>query len=124
VFNDGAFDALRDKKQNAINAIRLEHGQPILFNGGTQQVARRDGSLQITDAGDGDAVVHDAHTADPSHAFALSRLSAQPTGPTPIGVFRDVSRAVFGEDFPRERAGAGPDALDALLNRGDVWTVT
>ena len=28
VFNDGAFDALRDKKRGAVNRIRLEHGQP------------------------------------------------------------------------------------------------
>ncbi|MFL5817437.1 MAG: 2-oxoacid:ferredoxin oxidoreductase subunit beta, partial [Conexibacter sp.] len=40
VFNDGAFDALRDKQQNAINAIRLEDGKPITFNAGTQQVVR------------------------------------------------------------------------------------
>ena len=31
VFNDGAFDALRDKKQGAVNRIYLEHGQPIRF---------------------------------------------------------------------------------------------
>jgi 2-oxoglutarate ferredoxin oxidoreductase subunit beta len=29
VFNDGAFDALRDKKQGMVNRILLEHGQPI-----------------------------------------------------------------------------------------------
>ena len=31
VFNDGAFDAVRDKKQKEANQIRLEHGQPIRF---------------------------------------------------------------------------------------------
>ena len=93
VFNDGAFDALRDKKQNAIHAIRLEHGEPITFNGGTQQVVRDGGfGLRIADVGDGEPVVHDAHDPDPSLAFALSRLSLQPTGPTPIGIFRSVQR--------------------------------
>ena len=29
VFNDGAFDALRDKKRGAVNRIYLEHGEPI-----------------------------------------------------------------------------------------------
>ena len=77
VFNDGAFDALRDKKAGAINAIRLEHGQPVTFNGGTQQVVRdaATGDLRIADAGDGEPIVHDAHRDDPSLAFALSRLA-------------------------------------------------
>jgi 2-oxoglutarate/2-oxoacid ferredoxin oxidoreductase subunit beta len=128
VFNDGAFDALRDKKQNAINAIRLEHGRPVVFNGGTQQVVRDpDGRLRIAAAGDGEPIVHDAHREDPSLAFALSRLSAQPTGPTPIGIFRSVERPVSGLDLGRElagnREGVGIADLDALLHAGDTWTV-
>src|SRR6478735_5126770 len=31
VFNDGAFDALRDRAQGALNRIPLEHGEPIRF---------------------------------------------------------------------------------------------
>jgi 2-oxoglutarate ferredoxin oxidoreductase subunit beta len=128
VFNDGAFDALRDKKQNAINAIRLEHGQPVVFNGGTQQVVRDpDGQLRIAAAGDGEPIVHDAHREDPSLAFALSRLSAQPTGPTPIGIFRSVERPVSGLDLARELAAnrerVTESDLDALLHAGDTWTV-
>src|SRR5947199_674066 len=39
VFNDGAFDLLRDKPQGAHNQIRLVHGQPILFDEGRRCVA-------------------------------------------------------------------------------------
>jgi 2-oxoglutarate ferredoxin oxidoreductase subunit beta len=129
VFNDGAFDALRDKKQFGINAIQLEHGQPITFNGGTQQVVRdpATGDLRITEAGDGEPLVHDAHRDDPSLAFALSRLSMVPNGPTPIGIFRSVQRPVSGQDLARElaanRADVGPAQLDGLLRAGDTWTV-
>jgi 2-oxoglutarate ferredoxin oxidoreductase subunit beta len=129
VFNDGAFDALRDKQANAINAIRLEHGQPITFNGGTRQVVRDAGTgdLRITEAGDGEALVHDAHREDPSLAFALSRLSLVPSGPTPIGVFRDVAHSVSGLELTQQlaanRAEAGTAELDALLHAGDTWTV-
>ncbi|MEA2126398.1 MAG: 2-oxoglutarate/2-oxoacid ferredoxin oxidoreductase subunit beta [Solirubrobacteraceae bacterium] len=123
VFNDGAFDALRDRKQNAINAIRLEHGEPITFNGGTQQVVRdaTTGELRITAAGDGEPVVHDAHRDDPSPAFALSRLSLVPDGPTPIGIFRSVERPVHGASVAG--GGAGEAELDALLSAGDTWTI-
>jgi 2-oxoglutarate ferredoxin oxidoreductase subunit beta len=132
VFNDGAFDALRDKKANAANGIRLEHGRPIRFGLENERCVVRgaDGDLRIAEVADvapEAIVVHDAHREDPSLAFALSRLSAQPTGPTPIGIFRSVQRPVSGRDLGRElarnRAGAGEADLDALLHSGDTWTV-
>jgi 2-oxoglutarate ferredoxin oxidoreductase subunit beta len=119
VFNDGAFDALRDRKQGAVNRIPLEHGQPIRF--GDRGVVRdADGSLRIAD--EGDFVVHDAHREDPSLAFALSRLSLTPDGPTPIGIFRSVRRPVWGRDLPPART-LGEQDLDAVLGAGDTWTI-
>ena len=129
VFNDGAFDALRDKQANAVNAIRLEHGEPIVFNGGTQQVTRdpATGELRIADAGDGEPVIHDARREDPSLAFALSRLSLVPNGPTPVGIFRSVQRATPSRELTRRlaanRVNAGDADLDALLSAGDTWSV-
>ncbi|HWK30386.1 MAG TPA: thiamine pyrophosphate-dependent enzyme, partial [Solirubrobacter sp.] len=121
VFNDGAFDALRDKTRGAVNRIYLEHGQPI------QGVVRgADGALRL--GSDGAPVVHDAHRDDPSFAFELSRLSASPDGPTPIGIFRDVARPVSGLELGRQladaRAAADDAALDAALSAGDTWTVS
>jgi 2-oxoglutarate ferredoxin oxidoreductase subunit beta len=131
VFNDGAFDALRDKKQGAVNRIPLEHGQPIRFGAeGENGVVRgADGDLQlapVADVGEDALVVHDAHRDDPSLAFALSRLSSSPDGPTPIGVFRDVRRPVSGRELTRElhAVEAGDEELDALLHAGDTWTVS
>jgi 2-oxoglutarate ferredoxin oxidoreductase subunit beta len=119
VFNDGAFDALRDRKQGAVNRIPLEHGQPIRF--GDRGVVRdAGGSLRI--AGEGDFVVHDAHREDPSLAFALSRLSLTPDGPTPIGIFRSVRRPVWNHGLEPTRR-LGEDELDALLGAGDTWTI-
>jgi 2-oxoglutarate ferredoxin oxidoreductase subunit beta len=120
VFNDGAFDALRDKKRGAENRIPLVHGEPIRF--GEHGVVRdADGQLRIAD--EGDFVVHDAHRADPSLAFALSRLSLSPDGPTPIGIFRDVRRPVWNRDLPVRPERLGDAELDALLGAGDTWTV-
>jgi 2-oxoglutarate ferredoxin oxidoreductase subunit beta len=119
VFNDGAFDALRDKKQGEVNRIYLEHGEPI------KGVARREGSLHLGE--DGEPVIHDAHRDDPSFAFALSRLSSSPDGPTPIGIFRDVRRPVSGRDLGSAladaRASADDAKLDALMRSADTWTV-
>jgi 2-oxoglutarate ferredoxin oxidoreductase subunit beta len=84
-----------------------------------------DGSLRL---GSGGApVVHDAHCEDPSFAFALSRLSSSPDGPTPIGIFRDVQRPVSGSELTHElaaaRAAANDASLDALMRAGDTWTI-
>jgi 2-oxoglutarate ferredoxin oxidoreductase subunit beta len=137
VFNDGAFGALTEKGTREHNLIRLEHGQPIRFGpDGEHGVVRGDdGQLQIARVGDdgedgvdeGALVVHDAHCADPSLAFALSRLSAGPAHPTPIGIFRSVPRPVWGAERGRElaaaRAGFGEAELEGLLQSGDTWTV-
>jgi 2-oxoglutarate ferredoxin oxidoreductase subunit beta len=132
VFNDGAFDALRDKKANAVNAIRLEHGQPIRFGVERENgvVRGEDGDLRIVpvaEVGEDALLVHDAHRDDPSQAFALSRLAMVPNGPTPIGIFRSVERPVSGRELTRQlaanRASVGAAELDALLRAGDTWTV-
>jgi 2-oxoglutarate ferredoxin oxidoreductase subunit beta len=119
VFNDGAFAALRDKKQGEVNRIHLEHGEVI-----RGVVRSADGDLQI--GGSGAPVVHDAHRDDPSFAFALSRLSSSPDGPTPIGIFRDVARPVSGRALAQELQTARPGTaeLDALLRGGDTWVVS
>src|SRR5436189_6470292 len=39
VFNDGAFDAVREKHTAVHNQIRLVHGQPVIFDEGTRCVS-------------------------------------------------------------------------------------
>jgi 2-oxoglutarate ferredoxin oxidoreductase subunit beta len=138
VFNDGAFDALRERAQGALNRIPLVHGQPIRFGAGTagdvargeRGVARgADGDLQLVDVasvGEDALLVHDARREDPSLAFALARLATAPTEPTPIGVFRAVERPLHGAAAVRnpERAVADSAALAALLHGGDTWTIS
>jgi 2-oxoglutarate ferredoxin oxidoreductase subunit beta len=76
---------------------------------------------------DGEPVIHDAHRDDPSFAFALSRLSSSPDGPTPIGIFRDVQRPVSGRELgtalAAARANANDANLDAVMRAADTWTV-
>ncbi len=129
IFNDGAFDAVRGNKANQ---IRLEHGKPIRFGEeGEKGIVQRDGlQLQVADVadvGEDALVVHDAHRDDPSLAFALSRLAHTPTGPTPIGLFRQVERPVYGLEMQRQIDDAtlrrGEGDLQALITGGDSWTV-
>jgi 2-oxoglutarate ferredoxin oxidoreductase subunit beta len=133
VFNDGAFAAVRDKQHGAReNQIRLEHQQPIRFGAEGEKgvVQEPDGSLRVVDVdevGEGNLLVHDAHRQSPSLAFALAHLSERPTGPTPIGIFRDIERPVYGEametqlEMATDKLGTGD--LGKLLHSGDTWTV-
>jgi 2-oxoglutarate ferredoxin oxidoreductase subunit beta len=133
VFNDGAFAAVRDKQAGAQkNQIRLRHGQPIRFGEEDENgvVQEPDGSLRIVDvdeAGQERLLVHDAHRESPALAFSLAQLSHQPTGPTPIGIFREVQRPVYGEAMERQLEAAkrqlGEGDLGKLLRSGDTWTV-
>jgi 2-oxoglutarate/2-oxoacid ferredoxin oxidoreductase subunit beta len=128
VFNDGAFSALTEKEVKDLNQIRLEDGQAVRFGpGGERGVARgRHGGLEIVDVaevGEDALIVHDPHRPDPGLAFSLARLAEDPTGPTPIGIFRDVERPVFGRNG-RERSGPASEAdLAELLVSSDTWTV-
>jgi 2-oxoglutarate ferredoxin oxidoreductase subunit beta len=133
VFNDGAFDAVRAKGQRELNQIRLEHGKPIRFGADGERGVMRgsDGRLElvdVADVGEDAVVVHDAAREEPSLAFELAHLAARPTGPTPIGVFRSVSRPVYGQDLANEleeaRAKVGPEELEKLLHAGETWTVS
>jgi 2-oxoglutarate/2-oxoacid ferredoxin oxidoreductase subunit beta len=139
IFNDGAFEVLKDKDTAQEAVIRLEHGSPIRFgapleNGlGSQGVTRNPATgdlevVRVTPENEPSILVHDAHTASPTNAFALSRLADPDTlRHTPIGVFRDVERPVYDTlmadqlDTAVERHGKGD--LSALLAGGDTWTV-
>jgi 2-oxoglutarate/2-oxoacid ferredoxin oxidoreductase subunit beta len=130
VFNDGAFDLLREKPQGAHNQIRLVHGEPIIFDEGQRCVAvGENGRLVIANTSEvteDRIVVHDVH-GRPSLAFALAHVSHGPTEPTCIGVFREFERPVYGEAISAqlqsttERLGKGD--LEKLLSSGDTWTV-
>ncbi len=131
IFNDGAFAALKDPGEKDENQIRLKAGEPIVFGPEDERavVAEPDGSMAIVptaEAGDR-VVVHDPSRSEPTTAFALSRLSLNPTGPTPIGVFRDVDRPVYDDllrdQVTRARSERGEGDLAALLESGNVWEV-
>lgn len=133
VFNDGAFDGVLAKEHRAEMLIELTHGEPVRFgaNGERGVIIDERGCAQIVnvaDVGEDRLVVHDAHSADPSLAFALSRLAEQPTTPTPVGVFRSVERPSYGDEMARQIFAAqerqGPGDLQKLIESSPVWEVS
>jgi 2-oxoglutarate ferredoxin oxidoreductase subunit beta len=132
VFNDGAFEDVTGREKRVENMIDLHHGQPIRFgpDGSRGVVMGSDGQLrlvEVADVGEDAILVHDAHRADPSLAFALARLATDAHSPTPFGVFRSVERPDYGtavgNQLAASAAAKGPGDLAALLRSNGTWTV-
>jgi 2-oxoglutarate ferredoxin oxidoreductase subunit beta len=125
IFNDGAFDLLKDKDSRDDSGLRLESGQAMVFGTDSDKGVRRSatGGLEVCNATDPGVLVHDPTVEDPTTAFALSRLE----GVTPIGVFRDIDRPTYDELMSDQLASAqakqGPGDLMKLLHSGDTWNV-
>ncbi|WP_405500433.1 2-oxoacid:ferredoxin oxidoreductase subunit beta [Streptomyces niveus] len=134
IFNDGAFEALKDKERAQEAVIRLEHGEPIRFGAdGSKGVVRDPATgdlavVPVTPDNEHQILIHDAHATSPTTAFALSRLADPDTlHHTPIGVLRSVRRPVYDTlmneqlDTAVEQHGKGD--LSQLLAGNDTWTV-
>jgi 2-oxoglutarate ferredoxin oxidoreductase subunit beta len=97
IYNDNAFDFVRDEKENR---LYLKHGEP---------------------AGD-TGITHDE--TDFATAFALSRVTYATHGTVPLGVFRDVQRDSYDELVAAQLANAKGDGdLQALVGSGDTWSI-
>ncbi|UBU13959.1 2-oxoacid:ferredoxin oxidoreductase subunit beta [Nonomuraea gerenzanensis] len=129
IFNDNAFEQLKDPEVRDDITLRLEHGQPIVSaskavvrgpNGGVEVVARDSVS-------EDQILVHDAHNPDPSVAFALSRLDEPAFEHVPIGIFRSVDRpsyeSLMADQLEESVAQKGPGDLSELLLGGDTWRI-
>jgi 2-oxoglutarate/2-oxoacid ferredoxin oxidoreductase subunit beta len=130
IYNDGAFDFVREQKENR---IYLKHGEPIRFGAENERGVVRDpdGSVRVvpvSEVGEDALLVHDARTVEPSLAFALSRLTFSTAGAAPFGVLRSVERPVYDELMSEQLAAAaerqGEGDVEALLHAGDTWTIS
>jgi 2-oxoglutarate ferredoxin oxidoreductase subunit beta len=130
VFNDKAFIQLTGKEERVHNRIDLEHGKPVVFDEGAKAIVVRGGEAEIVDSSSVDPkaiLVHDETRPDPSVAFALSRISHGPYGPTPLGIFRNVERPAYDVEVNRQVAAAqekmGAGDLNQLIRSFGTWTV-
>ena len=124
IYNDGAFDFVREEKENR---LYLRHGEPIVLGRARACGCCRTARPEVVAATDEGLLVHDAHAHEPAQAFALSRLTQASIGATPLGVFREVERPVYDELMaeqigPRRRRARASSA--ALLGSGDTWSIS
>jgi 2-oxoglutarate ferredoxin oxidoreductase subunit beta len=101
IFNDGAFDALKEPDQKQQRLIPLKHGQPITFGPHNEHAVTRDTyGLTITPTADThptDIVTHDTTLDDPAYAFALTRLTTQNLDHVVTGIYRQTHRPTYDD---------------------------
>ena len=136
IFNDGAFDAIKNPDTKADAIIPLAHGAQIRFGAlgedgrGIKGLVRTaNGSIKpalVAEVDHAALLVHDAHDPDPTTAFAISRLTDSGyLNQSPIGIFRQVERPTYDDQTRAQvtRGGASTGELQALIDGGDAWTV-
>jgi 2-oxoglutarate/2-oxoacid ferredoxin oxidoreductase subunit beta len=128
IFNDGAFDVVKDGDTKGAALLQMVHGQAIKSE--THGLIHEGASLKVVElssVSESELVIHDAHNPDPSYAFALSRLSSSELNHVPVGVFRDVERPGYGSMVNNQVseiiAAQGAGDLNKLLTSGDTWDV-
>ncbi|UJW33702.1 2-oxoacid:ferredoxin oxidoreductase subunit beta [Saccharothrix sp. AJ9571] len=131
IFNDGAFEVLKDKDEAQRRLIPLKAGEPIRFGPENEFGVTRSawGGLEVakvSEVGEANLVEHDPTIEDTSYAFALSRIGDQNLNHTPIGILRQVARPTYDDQaraqVEQATAAKKPD-LRSLLHGKDTWTV-
>jgi 2-oxoglutarate ferredoxin oxidoreductase subunit beta len=132
IYNDGAFQIVKDVENREEHVVWLEAGQAVRFGADASKGVRvsQRGSLEVVDVaavGEDALLVHDPQADEPELAFALSRLGNIDAGVTPLGVFRAVKRPAY-DDAARAQVAAAQQArgtgdLAALLSSGDTWQI-
>jgi 2-oxoglutarate/2-oxoacid ferredoxin oxidoreductase subunit beta len=133
IFNDGAFDALTDKKVKGDRLLVLEHGKPMIFGAGKDKGIKLDGlNPVVIDLADGkhsidEVLVHDEFDENPARAALLANLEKQPDMPTPIGIFRQIMKPTYDEGIEKQiknvKEKKGEGDLEKVLFSGNTWIV-
>jgi 2-oxoglutarate/2-oxoacid ferredoxin oxidoreductase subunit beta len=128
VYNDDVFAPFTAKPNAATSQLWVEHGQPMVFNSGTQGIAldAENLTLKVVDVVDGDTsglIVHDVTNRAVAHMLVEMPFG---TFPMALGVLYDDPRSTFDSAVIAQNAtlsaGKKPD-MQALLNKGQTWVV-
>lgn len=131
IFNDGAHDPVIGKEVRDESIIAIENGQPLLFGANKDKGIIIDGAnpqvVNVADVGVDKLHVHNSGKLTSDYAYLLARMKL-PNFPVPMGVFRDVDKPVYHQEYyaqtkkVKEQKGEGD--LKKLLYSGETWTVS
>ncbi|PID58687.1 MAG: 2-oxoacid:ferredoxin oxidoreductase subunit beta [Ignavibacteriae bacterium] len=133
IFNNGTFLNLTEKSVKEDNVLYLEDGKPMIFGKNKDKGIKLEGFHPVVvDLNDpknsiDDVIVHSETDDGLVRGFILSHLTDDPNMPTPIGVFRQLSKPTYDETMTQqieevtEKKGKG--TLKDLLYTSNTWEV-
>jgi len=130
IFNDGAFFTYTEKESKPENTVFVQHGKPLVFDGGRKGLRLSGFSVEVVDLTNGqwsasDCVVHDETSRD--LASVLARVFFKPGFPQPFGVFYAEQRPTYDDEIQKQMElvmdQRGTGDMAALLNAGDTWNI-
>ncbi len=131
IFNDGAFESIREKKLRDDNVIELKQGEPLIFGKDRDRGIRftQLGQPEVVTLGNGvsesDLVVHDE--AGPIGYMMTLAAMRPPEFPMPLGVLRRVSEptgdAGVHEQIEAVTKKKGAGSLADIVYTGNSWKV-
>lgn len=124
VYNDDVFAPFTAKPNANARQLWLEHGKPMVFDGGSKAIALDRDRLELTVTEDvSQALVHDVTNRGIAHMLVEMSGDAFPVA---LGVLYDDPRPTFESAVVQQNADAAkgktPD-LQALLAKGQTWQV-
>ncbi len=128
IFNDGAFDEFTDKDNRKHKLMHVEHGKPMLFDGGTKGLILKGLKLEVVSVGEGgvdesDVLVHDAHENDVTLHQMLVRLRY----PLVTGIIREVKDVTLDtmmmNQIAEVKANSKFHTTTDLFKSGETYTV-
>lgn len=119
IFNDEAFEPVRDKEQRQDNALFLQDGQPLVYGKQTPKgliFSPEEGFLEVEPD---KAAVHSLTSKTAFSAMALASMAH----PVALGVFRAIERPCYDQELVSRQKSADGHALQGLLKGRDSWLV-
>jgi len=131
VYNDAAFERFASKKAGANAQLWLENGKPMLFAKGTKglRLNRETLRLEVVSVADQDAAAADILIHDETNRTIAQLLIEMPFGDFPVAlgvIYCDPALASFESavvEQSRKAAAGKKRDLNALLRKGDTWSV-
>jgi 2-oxoglutarate ferredoxin oxidoreductase subunit beta len=131
IFNDGAFEQIREKKLRDDNLVELQHGKPLVFGKARDRGIRwaGEGRLEVVRLGNGvsedELVIHDEQ-GSLGYLMTLAEMKP-PDFPMPIGVLRRIEAPTVDAGIHRQieevSASKGAGDLEKIIYSGNIWTV-
>jgi 2-oxoglutarate ferredoxin oxidoreductase subunit beta len=125
VYNDDVFAPFTEKKNAAAGQLWVEHGKPLVFDGGSKGIAldRDTLTLSVVAGDDPSVLVHDKTNRGLAHLLVEMPFGAFPMA---LGVIYEDPAPTFESAVVEQNAAAAagktPD-LQKLLSKGQTWMV-